>query len=479
MNRSTTNDVALNTAVQSVAKFFVIAMGLASVVILTRYLGADGYGKFTLVLVYLSIFGIAADMGLFTISVREISKNLNRTQEIFSNTLALRAVLGTVVLMVAAAVGWLLPYEPDVKVGILIAGVSHLFGLMNSAMVAVFQSRLVMGYAALADVVGRLVALGAVVTVAALDLGFFAVVATATLGTFMTFLVSSWFVRRYARLMLLKDTVLWKSLLKESLPYGLALVAIQLYFRVDILLLSFFKTNADVGIYGAVFKVFELLVVFSGFFNNSTFPILNRRLKESMEKARTFVQKSFNILFIGGLGIAAGGLTLAPFVMQVVGGQEFVAGADALRIVLGAMPLTFSVLALGSLLLAINRQKVMLRISVYSLLLNIVLNLVLIPMYGFLGAAIATLISEIFLISRYYYWSHKLTGLSLSPNVPLRALAAAVVMVAVMMPLAELPVLAFFAGVVTYLIGLLVFRAVDRETLTELGGLLRKQTKAS
>lgn len=475
MNRSTTNKVAVNTVVQSIAKFFVIAMGLASVVILTRYLGADGYGKFTLVLIYLSIFGIAADMGLFTISVREMSKNLNRTQEIFSNTLALRALLGSVVLAVAVGVAWLLPYEPDIRIGILIAGGSHLFGLLNSAMVAVFQSRLAMGYAALADVVGRLVALGAVVAVAALDLGFYAVVATASLGTLATFLVSSWFVRKHVRIKLRKDTVLWKKLLTEALPYGLTLVVLQLYFRVDILILSFLKTNADVGIYGAVFKVFELLVVFSGFFNNSTFPVLNRRLKESTAKARAFTQKSFNILFIGGLGIAAGSLTMAPFVMRVVGGQEFVAGADALRVVLVTMPFSFSVLALGSLMLALGKQKVMLRVSLYSLLLNIVLNLILIPPLGFMGAAVGTLISEIFLIANYYRYARRLTGLSLSLNVPLRAVAAAIVMVAVMVPLIRWPLLAIVIGSATYLGGLVLFRAIDRGTITELAGILKRK----
>ncbi len=473
--KSVTNRVAMNTIIQSIAKAFVIAMGLLSVVILTRYLGADGYGKFTLVLVYLSIFGIGADMGLFTISIREISKNLKRTQEIFSNVLALRAVLATGVLGLALAIAWLLPYEPDVRVGILIAGGAHLFGLLNSAMVAVFQSRLVMGYAALADVAGRIVALGAVIAVAALDLGFYAVVATASLGTFITFLTSTWFVRKYVKIKPKKDTALWKSLLKESLPYGLTLVVIQLYFRVDILLLSFLRTNAEVGIYGAVFKVFELLVVFSGFFNNSTFPILNRRLKESAARARAFTQKSFDILFIGGLGIAAAALSLAPFVMRVVGGEEFVAGADALRIVLATMPFTFSVLALGALLLAIGKQKVMLRISIYSLVLNIILNVILIPPYGFIGAAVGTLISEIFLIANYYRFTHKLAGLSLSPRVPLRALAAAAVMVAVMMPLAHLPALAFLAGLVAYLSGLMLFRAVDRDTIDELMRIVRRK----
>ncbi|MEX1112870.1 MAG: flippase [Patescibacteria group bacterium] len=475
MNQSATKKIALNTLVQSIAKTFVIVMGLVSVAILTRYLGAEGYGKFTLVLVYLSIFGIAADMGLFTISIREMSKNLRRTQEIFSNTLALRGLLGVIVLLIAIGVSWLLPYEPDVRIGIIIAGGAHLFGLLNSAMMAVFQSRLVMGYAAIADLAGRAIALGAVIAVAALGLGFYAVVATASLGAFVTFLVSTWLVRRYVRVKPMKDLILWKGLLREALPYGLTLVVVQLYFRVDILLLSFFKTNADVGIYGAVFKVFELLMVFSGFFNNSTFPILNRRLKESSAKARAFTQKSFNILFIGGLGIAAGSLTIAPFVMRIVGGQEFVAGSDALRVVLLTMPFTFSVLALGSLLLALGKQKVMLRISTYSLVLNIVLNLFLIPPYGFIGAAVATLISEVFLITFYYRYTRKLAGFSLSPAIPLRAVAAAVVMVAVMLPLMHLPLLAFLAGSTTYLGGLVLFRAVDKDTLKELVGMLRKR----
>ena len=66
--------VASNTAVQVAGKGATLAIGLASIAIVTRYLGPDEYGRYTLALTYMQLFAVLADVGLFTIVVREISR---------------------------------------------------------------------------------------------------------------------------------------------------------------------------------------------------------------------------------------------------------------------------------------------------------------------------------------------------------------------------------------------------------------------
>ena len=81
---------------------------------LTRYLGPDDYGKYTLALMYMQLFGVLADVGLFTTVVREISKDPERTEELVGNALLLRLVLSIAVIALAVGVSLLLPYEHQV-----------------------------------------------------------------------------------------------------------------------------------------------------------------------------------------------------------------------------------------------------------------------------------------------------------------------------------------------------------------------------
>ena len=88
MTSSARRRVASNTAVQLAGKGAVLAIGLVSIAVLTRYLGPEDYGKYTLALMYMQLFGVLADVGLFTTVVREISKDPERTEELVGNALA-------------------------------------------------------------------------------------------------------------------------------------------------------------------------------------------------------------------------------------------------------------------------------------------------------------------------------------------------------------------------------------------------------
>ena len=116
MTSSARRRVASNTAVQLAGKGAVLAIGLVSIGVLTRYLGPEDYGKYTLALMYMQLFGVLADVGIYTTVVREISKEPDRTEELIGNALALRLVLAIGVIALACGVSLLLPYEHQVRV---------------------------------------------------------------------------------------------------------------------------------------------------------------------------------------------------------------------------------------------------------------------------------------------------------------------------------------------------------------------------
>ncbi len=468
MTASATKKIAYNTAVQVAGKGVVMVLAAVSVVILTRYLGPDGYGNFTLALVYLTFFGIIADLGLFTIAVREMSKDKSRMQEILGNTLSLRALLSIVVFAAAIGIAWLLPYAVDVKVAIAIAATSHFFGLLNSSIVTIFQTELRMDKSVISDIVGRALALAAVLFVIWQDWGFYAIVATATVGSVATFLVSTWLARKWVHLAFYKNVTLWKELFKESLPLGAALVVSNFYFRVDILILSFMSSAAAVGIYGAVFKIFELLMTVPQFFQNSTFPVLVKRLHHGTADASAFMQKSFDAMLIAGGAFAFGGLVIAQDIMRVIGGAEFVSGADALRVTLFAMAFSFTIIMFSSLYVAKGKQVAALKIGSLGLVLNVVFNLFLIPVFGIVGAAAATLVTEAIILTLYLFGARRTLKVRVSLHAVPKVLVAGVATVGVMWLLRDHFLPAFLVGGATYVALVFAQGLIKREILAEL-----------
>lgn len=468
MSHSATKKVATNTLVQVIGKAVVLVLAAVSFGYVTRYLGPTGYGYFTTALVYLSLFGIAADLGLFTIAIREMSREPERIPELLGNILSLRLIFSLLTLGLAIGVAWLLPYVAEVKIAVAIASLSVFFGLLNSSLLTVLQAKLRMEFSVISDIVGKAFTLAAVIYVAQNGLGFYAIIWTAVLGSLATFLVSFLFVRRFTRITFHRDTRLWKELFRESVPLGAALVISQVYYRVDIMMLSLMRPAADVGIYGAAFKVIELTLTIPGFFLNSVLPVLSERLKHGPKPALSVVQKSVDALMLLGCGLAVGGIVLAPDVLRLAGGGAFVSGAPAFRILLVSMLFSFLVLLFVTVSVAARRQVTALKIGAFSLVLNIALNLALIPLFGLMGAAVVTLVSEAVAALLYLGFSRRTLRLPVSFRVLPKAAVAVVAAGLLMWLLRDWFVVSAVIGALTYSGILLLLRAVPADTLREL-----------
>ncbi len=293
---STRRRVASNTAVQVFGKLLVLAMGAVSITVLTRYLGPDRYGRYTFALMFTQLFGVLADVGLFTTVVREISKHPDRTEELVGNVAVLRLLLSIAVIATATGISLLLPYKPNVRLAILLAGAPLLFGMLTNSIEPVFQARLRMGRAATAEVIGRAVALGLAIAVASLDLGFYAVMGAAAGGAFAA-LVAIWLLSRpLVKLRLQARPEIWRAMLIASLPLGIALAINQVYVRADTLIISLSRSYTQVGFYTLAYRILELTLVLGTVFLNTTFPVVTRTLALDPPRARRAIQLSVDVL---------------------------------------------------------------------------------------------------------------------------------------------------------------------------------------
>jgi O-antigen/teichoic acid export membrane protein len=479
--------VAANTAVQLAGKAAVMAIGLASVAVTTRYLGASDYGKLALALVFVQTFGLLADVGLLTVAVREMSRTPERTNQLVGAVLALRLALSLAVVPLAALASLALPYDREVRLAILIAGGSLVLGLANGALVAVFQSRLRMGRAAVSEVLGRACAFAALAAVAALDLGFYAVVATAAVGAAVA-LAASWILVRplaTPRLRARRDT--WRPLLMAALPVGAALAVTEVYFRADTFIISLFRDYDEVGAYSLAYRVIELLAVLPAVVMTSVFPLLSSYLGDDRDRDRdraaaidaaspgdrdraaATIDAVGDVFLAIGVPLAAGGLVVAPQVVELVAGDGFGDAADPLRILLFAGALAAVSGLLGYALIAGGRQASALRLALVALAANVALNLALVPPLGIEAAAAVTVASEVLMVAGGLWLVRRELDLRPRFAIAWRVVLAAAVMAGVLalMPADSLAVL-LPLGVVLYGAVLFAVGGVDRSALEAL-----------
>lgn len=462
--------VAGSAAAGVAGKAAVLALGLVSIAITTRYLGPDGYGRVALALSLTQLFSVLADAGLTTIVIRELAQRPERAPEVLGSALAVRSGLALLSVTAAALAALALPYPQQVRVAVLIAGVPLALGVLTSSLTAVLLADLRGGRVALADVLGRAAALAAVAAVAALDLGFYAVVATAGVGAAVTLTVTTVVARSAIGGRPRADRRVARGLLVAAAPVGAALALNEAYFRADALIISLSRPYEELGHYGLAWRVSELVAVFPGVLLISVFPLLSRYLAEGDPRLRPALQAAFDVLCLLGLGLAVGGAVVAGELARTLGGEAFADAAAPLRILLCAAALGCVNGLLGNALIARGLQLAALWLNVGALTFNVVANVVLVPSQGILAAAWTAVACELGLLAGTSRLARR--RLDFVPGLAslVRALPAVAIMAAALWPLRDAPVvLTVPVGVVVYVAAALATRALDPSRLRDLG----------
>lgn len=390
-----------NTLVQIAGKVISTALSLVSIGFLTRYLGQEGFGNYSLVFAYLSVFGIFSDLGLQLTMVRELAQKKEGAiygaffwTKLFS-------------VIVATLLSWLFllvfPYSNFLKTAILITSFGFALGSLNNFGTVIFQANLRLDLVTLVDVISRAVTVGFVIVFVSLGQGLYSILNTILIGNLAGSILTIFLLRKFIVFDFRLDLNLVKKIINQSLPVGLISILALLYFRVDTLILSIFRGAKEVGIYSLAYKVLENILVLWGYYMASVYPLLSSlaNQRKTVEIGR-FWQKSLIVSIYFSIVIIVIGYILSPIVIQFLGGREFGESIIALRILLVSLPLFFiDNLFYHTFLARKEIRGVIVGIS-SSLIFNLILNLIFIPRFGYIAAAINTIITEGYLLFCYF-----------------------------------------------------------------------------
>jgi O-antigen/teichoic acid export membrane protein len=232
-----------------------------------------------------------------------------------------------------------------------------------------------------------------------------------------------------------------------------------IYFRIDALLLSVLKDSEDVGLYGIAWRFLETATPFAYFFVAALFPLVSAAAADgNVDAILDISRRAFDVLALGAIFIVAAIAATSPGVVELVAGADFERAATPLRIVIVGAGLSFLNTYLAYLLIAVDRQRSFFWLSLATLVFNIVLNVALIPAYGYNAAASVATASEALLFAGALWLVHRYTGFLPTLGVPARALLAGTAAFVAAFALPAPVVLALVASGVVYLVALFALR---------------------
>lgn len=399
--------IAYNVLVSSVSKLLATALALVSIGFITRYLGQSGFGDYATVLAFLSFFSAISDFGLYSVSTREISKPGADEEKIMGNIFSLRVITSLGILLLAPLLVLFFPYPREVKEGIIIVAASFLFSSSYQVLNGVFQKNLAMDKVAISELVGKIIQVVLIITAVKLKLGFSWIVSALLIYMIASFLMVYIWSKKYIRIKMRFDFSYWKSFLRESYPLGIAAIITFVYFKIDTILLSILNNSSGVGIYNAAYKVIENITFFPAMIIGLIFPLMSQYITTDFQKFKDISNKTYKVFVIVVVPLVVGGFFLSKGIIGLIGGAEFTQSASVLRILIFALAFIFFGNFFNAILIAGNLQKKLMYILGSAAVLNVSLNLLLIPKFLYFAAAGVSVFTEAFVVAATLYLTKK------------------------------------------------------------------------
>lgn len=397
-----------NTAYLGIAEVVSKVLQFAVMLYAARLLTQQNFGKFSFALSLSFMAVILADLGINTLLIREISRNKSLVSKYFINAFSIKIVLSIITFFIIVAVLNALNYPEITRQIVYIIWLFTILSTFTELFYSIFRAFEQMFYDAFLKILRMSIL--AVTGIYVLFKGYGVIIFSYTFiftEIIVITIASLIALKKFIKLDIRIDPVFIKSTLKKALPFGLAFIFGSIYFFIGSIMLSKMKGDVEVAIFSAAYNIALALIFIPTVYINAIYPVLSRYYKEGKSGLRLLYERSFKYLYIIGLPISLGIFMLSDEIIGFLYGARYSISSIALRIISLYLFLKFINFLLGIVLSSIDKQNKRMLGQGITAGISILLNLWLIPLIGFVGAAISTLITEIFLFIIYYIFVSK------------------------------------------------------------------------
>ncbi len=467
------NKIFSNTLWQTIIRLVNIFIGIFSLALITRILGTTGFGYYTTSIAFVHMVMIMADLGLYLVLLREISSAKNKGDErlIINNIFTIRFFTALVALLSVPFIINFFPYSSEVKAAVLFLVISFFFQGLISTLTAIFAKHLDMPKVALVDLFNKVLYFSILAYLfftseASLNI----VLGASSLVVTLSFIVFYIFLRKYVKLGFAWDFSYWKKVFYIAWPLAVTVFLNLIYFKADTLILSGFEGPDIVGIYGAPYRVLEVMTTFPHMFMGLILPLFTAAwVTNNRQKLNNILQHSFDFFVIICVGMIVGTWLISTPLMVMLAGKEFEASGPILNILIIATASIFFGTLFTYLVVALKKQKQMIKYFLFTAIVGLTGYFIFIPIFSYWAAAFVTLLVEILISIFAYKVVKQHFSFTINFNILYKSLLAGVLAYGFSWPTKDINIFLTAAICIVVYFGTLYFsKAIDKQTLKEL-----------
>ncbi|MGB0630454.1 MAG: flippase [Alphaproteobacteria bacterium] len=396
-----TSRVLRNASMLGVAQAVSMAAGFVSTAWLARMLGPESYGILGFGTAFVSYFALAVVFGTDLYGTREIASAPEKTRTVLSRILGARLILLVLVGAIYIAVISVIDRPRDVIVVMFI----QILGLLSAAVTVdfLFQGVQRMGPIAVRQGAAALAAMIAVLFLIRGPEDVFAAAAIPFSAMLISALLLGIFAhRRITRIGFSFETAGLRDVLAGSAPILLAGLMSLVFLNVDVVMLGFLRSAEEVGIYAGMGRLFVLSMVAGHIVSAAFAPALAAAASDADDRRATYYRHIRIVMFLG-VPVCAAIIAFPEWTVQVIFGEEFLAGTPILSLLALAAVIAYACMAPLTALVSWRDQTAQMFILSIVAAANVVLNFWLILAHGGIGAAVATLAAQALMFALLIY----------------------------------------------------------------------------
>jgi len=389
--------IAKNTAFMTIASVGQKVISFVYFTLIARNIGAEGTGKYFFALSFTTVFVVFIDLGLTQVLIREGAKSKEKLQKYFSSVIFTKIFLGVITYLMALLVINIMGYPVETKHLVYLSAVTMLFDSIHLTIYGVLRAIGNLKYEAIGVIGSQLVTLVLGTTFLYLKFPLIYLIAAFTIPSFLNVLYSSIVLyKKYKiRLQAKLDKQVLRFMALVAIPFAFTAIFGRVYSYIDSILLSKLAGDIAVGWYSIPYKItyafqfMPLALVAALYPKFSEYFITDKkRLAFVFERAIKYLMVIVFPITIG-IGILSRDIILSLYT------AEYMNSILPLQILLAGLVFSYVSFPIGAFLNACNRQVTQTVIVFFVMVINIILNLILIPRIGVVGAAISALIGNL------------------------------------------------------------------------------------
>lgn len=474
------NSIAKNTAFMTAASIGQKVISFVYFALVARNIGVEGTGKYFFALSFTTIFVVFVDLGFTNVLVREAAKAKEKIQQYFSTVLSLKIGFGILSYIAAIVVINLMGYPVETKQLVYLSALTMLFDSLHLSIYGVLRAIGNLKYEAIGIVGSQLTTLVLGSTFLYLGYPLIFLILAFTIPAFLNVVWAGSMLFWQYRIKLIPryDAKIFKYLGKIAIPFALAAIFARVYSYIDSILLSKLAGDAELGWYSIPYKITYAFQFIPLALVAALYPRFSEYFVNDKKKLAYIFERGIKYLLIIVFPIAVGIGVLAKDIILLVFTEEYINSILPLQILLAGLVFSYISFPIGAFLNACNKQVTQTVIVAGVMVINIILNLLLIPRFGVVGAAISALVGNIILAKVGYWIVPKITKVShwfiFKTNLQLLVSVIVMGLLVWFVNTKVHFVWAILAGALVYLVMLFITRAVTREQIKEAYLLIKK-----